>query len=408
MLRASVGEMSRTDRIDGIEAPPVPAGRPGLRLAALSIGQVLSWGILYYAMIVAAPEVARETGWSLVAITAAFSAGLVVSAFAGVLVGRLLDERGPRTVMSLGSLVGAIGLVGVASAPDLVLFAAAWIVCGIAQSAVLYQAAFTVITRRYGARRQVPMTILTLAGGLASTIFAPIVAALLSVLDWRASFLVLAAVLAVVTVPLHLLSLERRWPHRPVAHEEAVHTVSTVLRTRRFWMLEVTMIAVSVALMSTTLAAVPLYMEKGLTFEFAALALGLIGAGQVIGRLLFLVLPRGASPWVPVAVVCALTAVSLAALALVPGPIWLLIAIGIVAGAVRGAYTLVQASAVAERWGTRNYGAINGAFAAPITIAMALSPAIGPAVATGVGSYAAMAAVMAVLAFVAMFTARAS
>jgi hypothetical protein len=68
----------------------------------------------------------------------------------------------------------------------------------------------------------------------------------------------------------------------------------------------------------------------------------------------------------------------------------------------------VQASAVAERWGTRNYGSINGAFAAPITIAMALSPAIGAAVATGVGSYAAMTAVMAGLAFVAMFTARAS
>jgi MFS family permease len=124
--------------------------------------------------------------------------------------------------------------------------------------------------------------------------------------------------------------------------------------------------------------------------------------------LLFLVLPRGARPWVPVAIVCALAATSLAALALVPGPIWLLITIGIVAGAVRGAYTLVQASAVAERWGTRNYGSINGAFAAPITIAMALSPAIGAAVATGVGSYAAMTAVMAGLAFVAMFTARAS
>jgi len=106
--------------------------------------------------------------------------------------------------------------------------------------------------------------------------------------------------------------------------------------------------------------------------------------------------------------VCALAAASLAALALVPGPTWLLIAIGIVAGAVRGAQTLVQASAVADRWGTRNYGAINGAFAAPITIAAALTPAIGPAVAAGAGSYAAMTAIMAGIALVAAFTARAS
>ena len=56
------------------------------------------------------------------------------------------------------------------------------------------------------------------------------------------------------------------------------------------------------------------------------------------------------------------------------------IAIGIVAGAVRGAQTLVQASAVADRWGTRNYGSINGVFAAPITAVTALGPALGPVV----------------------------
>ena len=106
--------------------------------------------------------------------------------------------------------------------------------------------------------------------------------------------------------------------------------------------------------------------------------------------------------------VCALAALALGLLAVVPGPPWLLVLIGIGAGAVRGAHTLVQASAVADRWGTRNYGSINGAFAAPITIAAALTPAIGPAVALGLGSYAAMAAVMAVLALAAAVTARAT
>ena len=32
----------------------------GVRLAALSVGQVVSWGILYYALIVAAPAIADE------------------------------------------------------------------------------------------------------------------------------------------------------------------------------------------------------------------------------------------------------------------------------------------------------------------------------------------------------------
>jgi MFS family permease len=394
------------ERVTAPLAAATAAGHP-VRLAALSLGQVVSWGILYYALIVAAPEIADDTGWSLVAVTAAFSGGLVVSAVAGVVVGRLLDERGPMVVMTTGSAVGAAGLVVVALAPDLLVFAVGWVICGLAQSAVLYQAAFTVITRRYGDRRHTPLTVLTLAGGLASTVFAPLVALLLGVLDWRGAFLVLAGVLAVVTVPLHWSSLERSWAHLPAPHHtEPTHTLSGVIRTRRFWVLELTMIMLTVALLSATLAGVPVFMEKGLTFEIAALGLGLIGAGQVIGRLVFLVRPRNAPPWAPVVAVAALAAVSLAAFAAVPGPPWLLIAIGIIAGAVRGAYTLVQASAVADRWGTRNYGSINGAFAAPITIAAALTPAIGPAVAAGVGSFSGMVAITAGAALVAAVTAR--
>jgi MFS family permease len=381
--------------------------RHPIRLAALSLGQVVSWGILYYALIVAAPEIARETGWPLAAITAAFSGGLVVSAVSGVVVGRMLDKRGPRLVMTVGSAVGAVGLVIVALAPGFIVFAVGWVVCGLAQSAVLYQAAFTVITRRHGAQRHTPLTILTLAGGLASTVFAPIVAVLLGVIDWRGAFLVLAGVLALVTVPLHWFSLEREWPKVIHAHDASPpHTASAVIRTRRFWLLEFTMIVLSVSLLSATLAAVPLLMEKGFTFELAAIGLGLIGAGQLIGRLVFLARPRAAQPWVVVTAVAALAGSSLAALALVPGPAWLLIVIGVIAGAVRGACTLVQASAVADRWGTRNYGSINGTFAAPITIAGALAPAIGPAVAAGVGSFSAMVVIMAGAAFVAAVTAR--
>ena len=102
--------------------------------------------------------------------------------------------------MTLGSLVGVTGFVTVALAPDPLVFALGWAVVGVGMSAVLYQAAFTVITRRYGERRRGPLTIVTLAGGLASTVFAPIVAGLLAVTDWRGTFLVLAGILAVVTV----------------------------------------------------------------------------------------------------------------------------------------------------------------------------------------------------------------
>lgn len=379
----------------------------GARLAALSVGQVVSWGILYYALIVAAPEIAAETGWTIAQVTLAFSIGLMVSAAVGIVAGRLLDERGPRLVMTAGALTGALGLVVVSAAPNLLVFALGWVICGVAQSAVLYQAAFTVITRRHGERRRGAMTILTLAGGLASTVFAPIVAGLLHVLDWRAVFLVLAATLLIVTLPLHWFFLERAWaPHPPAKGDEQVHTVGTVVRTRRFWMLEGSMVALTAALFSVTLAVIPLYMEKGFTYELAAWSLGLLGAGQVIGRLLYVVIPHATAPWLPLAVTSASAILLLALMAVVPGPPWLLIVIGMAAGAVRGAQTLVQGSAVADRWGTRNYGSINGAFAAPITVVAALGPALGPILASAIGGYGAMALAMSGVGIVALVAAR--
>lgn len=385
-----------------VQAPP----RLGGRLVALSIGQVISWGILFYALIVASPAIAADTGWPVALVTLSFSSGLIASAAAGVFVGRWLDARGPRLIMTIGSAVGPAGLIVVVIAPNLAVFTIGWVIAGIAQSAVLYQAAFTVIARRYGARRRSAMTILTLAGGLASTVFAPVVAGLLTVTDWRTTFLILAGVLLVTTVPLHWFSLERAWTL--MTHDDSVqaHTVSTVVRTRRFWMLELSMLALAAALFSVTLAIIPLFTEKGMSYELAAWALGLLGAGQVIGRLLYVAIPHTAAPWIPLAATAGLSVVFLALLALVPGPPWLLISIGIATGAVRGAQTLVQGSAVADRWGTRNYGAINGVFAAPITLISAIGPAIGPLLAVATGSYSAMAVVAVALAALSLAFAR--
>ena len=96
-------------------------------------------------------------------------------------------------------------------------------------------------------------------------------------------------------------------------------------------------------------------------------------------------MPHRTAPWVPLAATSGSAIVLLGLMALVPGPPWRLVGIGIAASAVRGAQTLVQGSAAADRWGTRNHGSINGVFAAPITAVAALGPSLGPLVATAVG-----------------------
>ncbi|MQA81781.1 MAG: MFS transporter [Streptosporangiales bacterium] len=360
-----------------------PAGstRPGPRraLVALCITEVTSWGVLYYAFPVVISTLTRDTGWSTGAAMGAFSAGAVVSAVAGVWVGRFIDRHGPRGIMTLGSATGVLAVLAIAWAPTLPWFYAAWVLAGLAQAAVLYPPAFTALTRWYGPHRVGALTALTLLGGLASTVFAPLTAALLDVASWRETYVVLAVVLGAVTIPLHALCLTPPWPEapRPNRYEPTNGNARTVVRGRSFAFLTITMALGAFGMYAATVNLVPLLAERGVSTRLAAIALGLCGAGQVLGRLAYSPFARRTTPRTRTAGVLAAGAVSVLVLGLLPGPVTALIGIAILAGVVRGAHTLVQATAVADRWGTHAFGHINGVFSAPTTALVALAPAAG-------------------------------
>lgn len=263
----------------------------------MCVSQTTSWGLLYYSLPVALVPISADTGWSVPAMTAAFSAGLIVSAIAGVRVGRMLDRTGPKLLMTMGSLIGVLALLLVGAAPNFVVFAAAWLVAGFAQAAVFYQPAFVVLTRWYGTHRVRALTILTLVAGFASTIFAPVTAALIDGLGWRTAYIVLAGILAVVTIPLHWFFLNAHWSSGPTSHiqEAPVQDVRAVARSAPFRFLQVTMALSTLALYAVTFNLIALFLERGVSYQTAAVAFGLIGVGQVIGRVAYSALPAGIS-----------------------------------------------------------------------------------------------------------------
>ena len=65
-------------------------------VGALSVTETVSWGILYYAFAVFLLPMQRELGYSAAQLTGAFSLALLVSAVAGIAVGRHLDRHSPR------------------------------------------------------------------------------------------------------------------------------------------------------------------------------------------------------------------------------------------------------------------------------------------------------------------------
>lgn len=91
--------------------------------------EIVSYGVIYYAFPVLAGQIAG-TGWSRMAVTAAYSAGNLAGALAGVPAGRILQRYGPRLMMTAGSVLGSLAVAGISVASSYAWFLAAWLVAG--------------------------------------------------------------------------------------------------------------------------------------------------------------------------------------------------------------------------------------------------------------------------------------
>jgi MFS family permease len=141
---------------------------------------------------------------------------------------------------------------------------------------------------------------------------------------------------------------------------------------------------------AVVIALIPLLTERGASPTAAAWALGLGGAGQTLGRTLYSALARRTGVTTRTVTLITAGGATTAALAVVSGPYPLLLLLAVTAGMVRGNLTLLQATAVSDRWGTTHYGRLSGLLAAPVTIASALAPFAGAALAGGLGGYPAL------------------
>lgn len=376
---------------------------PALRrvVAVLSTVQIVSWGVLYYAFAALQSSIVADTGWSSVAVTGAFSLALLVSGVVGVWVGRRIDAYGPRVVMTAASLVAIPGVAAVALAPDLGVFYLGWVLTGIAMAGTLYPPAFAALTHWAGARRVRALTTLTLVAGLASTVFAPLASVLDDVLGWRQAYAALLAVLVLVTVPLHWWGLDHVWRSPSPVTARPRPSVGNITSSRPFVLLTVANALTALAVFAVLINLVPMLVEQGMSRNAAALTLGLGGVGQVAGRLGYSWFAGITSVTARGVIVLGGVAVATAGLAVAPASAGLLIALGMVLGLARGIYTLVQATAVTDRWGPASYGTLNGILTAPALAAGAVAPFAGAALAQVLGSYADAFLVLAALAGVA-------
>jgi MFS family permease len=191
-----------------------------------------------------------EFGWTRAETSIAYSVSQLVGGFSAPVVGFMVDRLGPRRLLLIGSALLILTLAASSFANAL------W------QMIVLYGVIMTfganclglvvfvpLLSRLFVRRRGTAISIVQSANGIARGISAPLVQLTISQIGWRDTYLVQAAFMALVTLPLAAL-FRRAEPARTpppragdisadiaAATASAGWTLAEAMRTPHFWLL---------------------------------------------------------------------------------------------------------------------------------------------------------------------------
>jgi MFS family permease len=343
-------------------------------LAILAVTQVVSWGSIIYSFAILSAEIQRELGLSAEIVFGGYSLSLLVAGVLATPVGAMLDRIGGRNVMGAGSLLAACGLTLLGLAQSAPLYWLACAVIGISMAMVLYEAAFATVNREspVGARRSI--SILTLFGGFASTLFWPLTLKLSTLVGWRDTYLIYAALQLLLCAPLHALLPARAPSVSNYPHAKGSLTLVEAIRHPVFWRLATAFAANSFVFSALTVHLIPLLHKMGHALGTAVMLAALIGPMQVAGRLGEMVFARQARPKAVGKLIFAVLPLSLTVLLLVGSQEWAAASFCLLYGLSNGIMTIVRGTLPADLFGTENYGAISGALAGPSLVFKAAGP----------------------------------
>ena len=403
----------RSTRVLAIFADPVNQA-----IVALGITQIIAWGTTLYALGVLGKPIANDTGWSQTIVYGGLTVGLLTSGAVSMPAGRWLDRRGGREVMSLGSLLAALGLLTLAHVRSPTAYLAAWVLIGVAMRLTLYDAAFAALVQIAPSRGRRAISLVTLFGGVASTLLWPLGAALEFTYGWRATLIVFALLNLLVCLPLHWFGLKRRTttvqehapsPSTAAAESATVEAPATtyLIGRQRLWAMALfSVVMATTAFLTGAMAAhlVPVLASQALDPRIAVLLASAKGVAQTLARLVDLVFGRN------------LHAIQLGRLTIVLMPLsFLALMLGgpgmipaahfiLLFGAANGLTTIVRGAVPLTLFGPVGYGEILGKLAVPVLITNATAPAAFAIAVEQLGMQTALAGltVIAVVATIAM------
>ncbi|MGT0245756.1 MFS transporter [Burkholderia pyrrocinia] len=240
--------------------------------------------------------IARDTGWSMTGISGAMTLGFIAMAFASMGWGSLSDRIGTRAVVMTGAVLLSASLALASRAPSLLAFQLTFGLAVGSATAAVFAPMMACVTGWFDTHRSLAVSLVSAGMGMAPMTMSPLAAWLVSTHDWRTSMLLVAALAAVVMIPVSLLvrrapALDHAQAVPAPAGAPAAMSVADALRSPQFMVLLLTnffccathsgpifhTVSYAVTCGIPLIVAVSIYSVEGLAGMGGRIVFGLLG-----------------------------------------------------------------------------------------------------------------------------------
>jgi MFS family permease len=349
---------------------------------ALGITQITAWGTSYYCLGILAGPIGRDTGWSRGFVFLGFTVAVLTMGVVSSAVGRAIDRRGARAVMTLGTALVSTGLFALSQVRSEAAYLVVWAFLGVGMRLCLYDAAFAALVQVAPSRGRKAISYLTLFGAFASSVFWVVGHALEERLGWRQTLVVFALVNLAVCLPLHWFGLARREPDRsagptggPVASPDGAPLEGTP-RSVAIALFALIMSLNGFVFGVISVQLVPLLKAAGLATAAAVWVASLKGVAQFGGRVIEIVFARNLRAITVGRIAIGILPASLLLLVVGTSSVPLVVAFTLLMGASQGVITIVRGAVPLALFGAQGYGAVLGLIATPVLVVNAAAPTV--------------------------------
>ncbi|MEM8732123.1 MAG: MFS transporter, partial [Pseudomonadota bacterium] len=270
--------MKDMDTLDGRAA----WSRLSLALIIAVIGNVGMWSI-----VVLMPGIADEFGADRATASLPYTALMLGFAFGNLAIGWLVDRSGLALALALAALAVGGGLVASAFSPGIVTLVIAQALVGFGTAAT-FGPLIADISLWFLRRRGIAVSIAASGNYLSGAIWPVLLTGPMGALDWRASSLVIAAIVVGTVLPLSYF-MRARIPQASLVRADAVaaeRKAATGLSPRTLiWLLGIAGIGCCTAMAMPQVHIVALCVDLGFGALVGGQMLSLMLAGGVVSRL---------------------------------------------------------------------------------------------------------------------------